>query len=282
MTRTIDGENEQKELLAKQEVEVTVDGATEILRPNAIHVRGVDNLSTAQIEAFVDLYLNTNSEAPEYPRVDDAVWFRVQWIDDSNANVIFHTHADALQALQQLSEYWPQVENAPNTDESGNTPVFTEEYLSALVEERVAKLYAASIPYHAHRQHLKELAEGLDLFQAKKEEIQLQKTQEMDEDGSSVVLYIRQALQSDRKVKNAAAYSRYYLLHGEPDRTRPRPGRNNNVGEERGRGGYSRDDDEPEDLFASKIKATTQKRKEQEVEEDLFAWRLRERSPQRQ
>ncbi|GEQ67412.1 hypothetical protein JCM33374_g1077 [Metschnikowia sp. JCM 33374] len=285
MTRTIDVEKQQKELLAKQEVEVIVNGTAETLRPNAIHVRGVDNLSTEEISAFVDLYLNHDSEAPNeadapaYHRVDDSIWFRVQWIDDSNANIIFNTHSDALQALERLSEHWPQVENSAS-EESEPSGVFSQDYLDVLVEERKAKSYSASIPFYKYQKHLKEMAEGSDLFEAKKAEIEEQKESEMDEDSSSVVLYIRQALQSDRKVRNAAAYSRYYLLHGEPDRTKPRPSRRD-LDDTRGRGTYARDEDDDEDLFASKIKTVSEKRKAEEVEEDLFAWRLRERSPGR-
>ena len=278
MTRTIDSENEQKDLLAKQLVEVGVNGTTETLRPDAVHVRGVDNLSTAEIEAFVNLYLNHDYESPEYVVLGEPILFRVQWIDDLNANVIFKTHADALIALQRLSEEWPGVENSTG-NAVAESPLFSQEYLAALVEERRARLYAASIPFFRHQKHLKELAEGQDLFEAKKAEIEEQKATEMEEDGSSVVLYIRQALQSDRKVKNAAAYSRYYLLHGEPDRTKPRPRRE--AGEERGRGAYAREEDDGQDLFAEKIKSTTEKKRADDIEEDLFASRLRERSPAR-
>ncbi|KAM9924303.1 hypothetical protein OXX80_001226 [Metschnikowia pulcherrima] len=278
MTRTIDSENEQKDLLAKQSVEVVVNGTTETLRPDAVHVRGVDNLSTAEIEAFVNLYLNHDYESPEYVALGEPISFRVQWIDDSNANVIFKTHADALSALQRLSEEWPGVENSTG-NAVAESPLFSQEYLAALVEERRARSYAASIPFFRHQKHLKELAEGQDLFEAKKAEIEEQKATEMEEDGSSVVLYIRQALQSDRKVKNAAAYSRYYLLHGEPDRTKPRPRRE--AGEERGRGAYAREEDDGQDLFAEKIKSTTEKKRADDIEEDLFASRLRERSPAR-
>ena len=42
----------------------------------------------------------------------------------------------------------------------------------------------------------------------------------MEEDESSIELIIRQSFQSDRKVKNAREYSRYYLIHGEPERTK--------------------------------------------------------------
>ena len=278
MTRTIDSENEQKDLLAKQLVEVVVNGKTETLRPDAVHVRGVDNLSTAEIEAFVNLYLNHDYESPEYVALGEPILFRVQWIDDLNANVIFKTHADALMALQRLSEEWPGVETSAG-NAVAESPLFSQEYLAALVEERRARLYAASIPFFRHQKHLKELAEGQDLFEAKKAEIEEQKATEMEEDGSSVVLYIRQALQSDRKVKNAAAYSRYYLLHGEPDRTKPRPRRE--AGEERGRGAYAREEDDGQDLFAEKIKSTTEKKRADDIEEDLFASRLRERSPAR-
>lgn len=44
------------------------------------------------------------------------------------------------------------------------------------------------------------------------------------QDGDILNLTIRQAKYADRKVKNARIYSRYYLLHGEPDRAERLPG----------------------------------------------------------
>lgn len=264
MTRTIDDENSQKELLKSQEVAVTVGDASETLRPNALHVRGVDNLSTADIEAFVNFYINYTYENDTYTQQDTPVWFRVQWVDDTSANLVFRTHSDAAGALQKLALEFTPVENTP-TEESP----FSPEYLAAVVTERTAQPYEPTIAFHKHLEHLKSVAED-DLFLEKRAQ-KVDAAEKMDEDGSAVVLHIRQAFESDRKLKNASAYSRYYLLHGEPDRTRP-PRRRN----ERGRGAYTRKDTEDEDLFAEKL--GKQPRRD---EDDLFADRMRERSPGR-
>lgn len=269
MTRTIDEEKDQQAKIEAQQVEVSVNGTTETLRPEALHLKGVDNLSTDDIKAFVDYYVNYRQEDGKFVPNDPPHTFRVQWVDDLKVNVVFKTHEDAKLALDQLSIF---ANSDPVMAPEGE---LTQEYVSEIIQEREAKPYSPSIALHKYLKELEKLAtpqEDRDLFEQKKETVEQQRN-EMDEDESSVVLYVRLAFQSDRKVKNAAAYSRYYLLHGEPDRTKPRPRKG------RGRGQYAREEREEEDLFADKVKG----RREQPVEEeeDLFAWRLRERSPSR-
>lgn len=263
MTRTLDEEKQQQETLKEQQVEIVVNGTTETIRPEAVHLRGVDNLSTDDIKNFVDYYLNYTQEGDGYVANDKIVSFRIQWIDDSTANAVFKTHEDAALALNALS-----VSAGPNSVE--NKMDFSQEYVSSIVQERETKPYAASIAFHKFQE---KQTPDQDLFSEKKEHVEeeLRKLSAMDEDDSAVVLYARQTLQLDRKVKNAGAYSRYYLLHGEPDRTKPRA----RAPHRRGR---DRREDADEDLFASKL-STTQKNRGDE--EDLFASRMRERSPSR-
>ncbi|KAI4134191.1 MAG: hypothetical protein LQ347_001729 [Umbilicaria vellea] len=59
--------------------------------PHKIHVRGVDDLTTADIRAF---------SAEHFP---SEVPTRVEWIDDTSANIVFDTPAKALAALVQFS-----------------------------------------------------------------------------------------------------------------------------------------------------------------------------------
>lgn len=266
MTRTLDAEKEQEEKLKLQQVELAVNGQPETLRPEALHVNGVDNLSTEDLQSFVDYYLNFDKIGEdEYREVELPIWFRIQWIDDSNVNVVFKTHEDAAEGLRALSI------SGSATDEE--IQEFSQEYVSSIIQERETKSYAPTIAFHKYQ---KRLSEEKDLFEDKKQQEEEASTG-MDEDDSAVVLYIRQSLQSDRKVKGAAAYSRYYLLHGEPDREeRRRTARPERPARERG--GYSRDEDDDTDLFANKLQ---QKETVQEEEDDLFAWRLRERSPER-
>lgn len=270
MTRTLDAEAEAKALLQKQEVAVGFNGLLEFLRPDTLNVHGVDNLLTEQIEAWANFWVNTDTqqdgEELQYKPREQQASFRVQWINDSSANLVFKSHADAHYALQHLC-LWPGIVNEPEGDK-----VFSKEYLDALVEEREAREYAPSIAYYKQLQSRNET----DLFAEKKAQIDDERTA-MDEDGLSIVLHIRQAVQLDRKTKNAAAYSRYYLLHGEPDRLRPRRPRNERAGS--GRGGFerdARDGPEDEDLFAAKLKTAPR-----DDEEDLFAHLLRDRSPDR-
>jgi hypothetical protein len=62
------------------------------LAPTKIHIRGLDNLTTDNIRLF----------AGEYYSLDD--FQRVEWIDDTSANLIYETEQAAQQALIALSD----------------------------------------------------------------------------------------------------------------------------------------------------------------------------------
>ncbi|KAI9776918.1 MAG: hypothetical protein M1839_009160 [Geoglossum umbratile] len=61
------------------------------LTPHKVHIRGVDNLSTANIQAFASEHFSTSDP------------IRIEWIDDSSANIVYDTPATALQALTSFS-----------------------------------------------------------------------------------------------------------------------------------------------------------------------------------
>lgn len=65
-----------------------------------VHVRGLEDLTTEDIKSFV-------SEHCENLELQ-----RVEWIDDSSANLNFINEADALQALVALSNYPPECSSA--------------------------------------------------------------------------------------------------------------------------------------------------------------------------
>jgi hypothetical protein len=61
------------------------------LAPNKVHIRGLDNLTTDSIKHF----------AGEYYSLDD--FQRVEWIDDTSANLIYESSEAAAEALLALS-----------------------------------------------------------------------------------------------------------------------------------------------------------------------------------
>ncbi|KAI9724797.1 MAG: hypothetical protein M1812_000073 [Candelaria pacifica] len=61
------------------------------LTPHKVHIRGLDNLTTEDIKAF----------AKEYFPVDQPI--RIEWIDDTSANMVYQTPATALKALTNFS-----------------------------------------------------------------------------------------------------------------------------------------------------------------------------------
>lgn len=321
LTRTVEQENEQKRKLDSQRVPVDFQGNSDVLRPEGIHVQGVDKLATNDIKAYVDYYINYRKIGDTFEPLEDKMSFRVQWIDDSNVNLIFKTHNDALSAMKGLLQDPMQFElpvvttadvnmedistsakdvtenivndavdvtaespvDGAEKKETAYDPTFTPEYVACLLIEREAQTFASSLQFRKFLR-LQEQKTTEDLFKSKKEEKEAVEEEKLVEEGSSVALKIRMALRSDQKVQNAAAYSRYYLLHGEPDRSRP--SRQERNGDRRGR--YQREERtqreetvEEKDLFLEKLISMEERRARSEIEEDLFADRMRERSPSR-
>ncbi|RKP29003.1 hypothetical protein METBISCDRAFT_19693 [Metschnikowia bicuspidata] len=263
MTRTIDEEHEQKMKLDLLRVPVEFNGHADVFRPEVIHVRGVESFATADIKNYVDYYINYECVGDAFKALADQKRYRVQWIDDSNANLVFRTHEDAVAAMRALLE------------DPAEQPALAPEYVAQLLTERVAKLFSQTLELKKYL--LSQKQESEDLFNAKKAEKDAIEVEKLEKEGPSVVLHMRMAVRSDQKVENAAAYSRYYLLHGEPDRSRrPRQERGGD-----GRGQYQRDRADEGDLFLEKLASYEQWIAREEIEEDLFADRMREHSPSR-
>lgn len=64
---------------------------SQVIIPDKIHIRGVDDLTTEDIIAF-----SAEHFQPEAPK-------RIEWIDDTSANIVFDTPATTSDALNQLS-----------------------------------------------------------------------------------------------------------------------------------------------------------------------------------
>ncbi|EHK15158.1 uncharacterized protein TRIVIDRAFT_51460 [Trichoderma virens Gv29-8] len=69
--------------------EANEDDASNTIVPTKIHIRGLDNLHTDDIKAYVKAH---------YGNVD-----RVEWIDDSTANLVFNSEPTAREAIVALS-----------------------------------------------------------------------------------------------------------------------------------------------------------------------------------
>lgn len=277
LTKTLDDEKEREEKLKEQQINVTVNDNLETLRPESIFIKGVDNLSTDDLKFFIDYYLNfetitkhddEGNELLEYVAkpINDQLTFKIQWINDTSINVVFKTHEEAFKALSAIS-----ISSNPNENQTISPPSeLTSEYIADIIQERETKPYNPTIQFRKKQNLLNRLNSSEEKPENVEDELK------MDEDESAIVLYTRQSLQNDRKVKNASAYSRYYLLHGEPER---KPKRFND--RQRQQRGNRRRQSNDEDLFANKIGGN---RRARDDEEDLFADKLRnrDRSPGRE
>ncbi|CUM46409.1 uncharacterized protein AC631_04530 [Debaryomyces fabryi] len=283
LTKTLDDEKARESKLQEQSIEVQVNNQTEVLRPEALHIRGVDSLSTEDIKAFIDYYVNyTVSEEQEQTEgqdepttkivyepfpIDEQITFRIQWINDTSVNVSFKTMEDAHNALKSIS-----ISSNPNIEVELNE----EQKIQDAIQERETKPYAPIIAFRKQQNLSNRLGVAAD---GDKEQNPVEQDNTMDEDDTSIVLYVRQSFQSDRKVKNASAYSRYYLLHGEPER---KPRRHNKYRLRESHHNHRRErkpeQDEEEDLFAHKLRQSRPANRGRDDEEDLFPGRSRSRT----
>lgn len=227
MVRSLEEDKERLALLEAQLVFVGYEGRSEMIRPEALALIGVDSMSTDEIDQFVKLCIG-----------DRSLDFKIEWVNDTMAVVAFLTHDACIEARSCL----------------------IGKDLSTPPKELSDPEYTASLMVESDTLPLPAKAEA--------------------EEGSvPAVLRLRQALQTDKKMKNANVYSRYYLLHGEPDRQRRRK-------ERAGRGGSDRNpetqdsveepvavEEDGADLFPERL--DNAKPYEQEV--DLFAERLQKR-----
>ncbi|RLV90496.1 hypothetical protein JA1_004532 [Spathaspora sp. JA1] len=305
LTRTLDVEKERDEKLKEQAVEVNVNGQIQTIRPEALFIQGVDNLSTDDLKAFVDYYLNYNiieeeenqeegndgSKKITYEPLpyDDQIQFKIEWINDSSINIRFDTHEDSAKALHHLSitQGNPDVIDVDQMPEISFTD---DQYINSIIQLRESKPYTPVIQFRKHQS----LANRIGINpEADSNSAPTAEAVDMEEDESSVVLYIRQSFQSDRKVKNAAQYSRYYLMHGEPERKPYRPRqrrrRDNEIKPKEQTQETQEVEVAEEDLFADRLSfIESRKSRESSVrsedfsnEEDLFADKLRQRDRSR-
>ena len=290
LTKTLDDEKARESKLQEQCIEVQVNNKTEVLRPEALHIRGVDSLSTEDIKAFIDYYVNyTVTEQQEqvegqdepaskivyepFP-IDEQITFRIQWINDTSVNVSFKSMEDAHSALKSIS-----ISSNPNIQVELNE----DQKIQDAIQERETKPYAPIIAFRKQQNLSNRLgvATGDD-----KEQPPVEQDNTMDEDDTSIVLFVRQSFQSDRKVKNASAYSRYYLMHGEPER-KPRHHNKYRLREShhsrRRERKPDQEQDQEEDLFAHKLRQSkpANGRRGRDNEEDLFPGRSRSRTASR-
>ncbi|EGW32158.1 uncharacterized protein SPAPADRAFT_61241 [Spathaspora passalidarum NRRL Y-27907] len=303
ITRTLDVEKEREEKLKEQAIEVNVNSHTEIIRPEAIYITGVDSLSTDDIKAFVDYYLNynvietvnedeTKNITYEPLPFDDQIQFKVEWINDSSVNIRFDTHEESAKALHKISI----TQGNPDVIDTDEPPVisFTDpQYINNIIQLRESKPYTPVIQFRKQQSLVNRLGVKPEAETESTEKTENTENAEsapveesaMEEDESSVVLYTRQSFQSDRKVKNAAQYSRYYLIHGEPER---KPYRKHKRRREPKPEPVEEQEPE-EDLFADRL-SFIENRKSREPsaraeqfdnEEDLFADKLRQRERSR-
>lgn len=115
----------------------------EYAAPHKLHIRGLEDLTTDHIIAFTADHLS--SDPPS----------RVEWIDDTSANIVFSTPAVALKALEQLthpSYYGPlsELRLRPARQFSAYPDSKLEVRLALVTDQKRPRAYEASRFYMMH------------------------------------------------------------------------------------------------------------------------------------
>lgn len=117
------------------------------LAPHKIHIRGLENLTTSDIRAFSEEH---------YPSKTPV---RVEWIDDSSANLVFEREETAMAALQHLtlpcndSDFLPlsQLRAAKALSVHPQSSLYVR--IAAITDQKRPRAYEASRFYMMHPEH---------------------------------------------------------------------------------------------------------------------------------
>lgn len=117
------------------------------LIPTKVHVRGLEDLTTSDIKAFSAEHFS--SESP----------LRVEWIDDTSANLVFGGEEAAMAALQHLTllsndnSFLPnsQLRAAKNLSTHPGSSLYVR--LAAITDQKRPRAYEASRFYMMHPEH---------------------------------------------------------------------------------------------------------------------------------
>ncbi|GMG36566.1 unnamed protein product [Ambrosiozyma monospora] len=177
-------------------------------RPNALLLKGVDNLDTKAIKLYVDSILKPDydfNDREKYAKFN----YKLEWINDESINIVFDQPDGALEALQLLSF----VETTPEQQDKNQANVDPQS-VQELQEKQELKLITPLLNIPSTQERAAQPYKKVGMATEEKP------TQD------NVHLVIRQSFYGDRKVKNAKVYSKYYLIHGEPGREQRLPGAN--------------------------------------------------------
>ena len=117
------------------------------LAPNKVHIRGLEDLTTSDIRAFSAEHYS--SETPT----------RVEWIDDTSANLVFEGEETAMAALQHLTlpsndnGFLPlsQLRAAKNLSTHPGSSLYVR--IAAITDQKRPRAYEASRFYMMHPEH---------------------------------------------------------------------------------------------------------------------------------
>ncbi|KAL6451335.1 hypothetical protein SBY92_002675 [Candida maltosa Xu316] len=295
LVKTLQDEETNAKKIEENSIDIEINGTTETIRPESLTIKGVDNLSTNDIKNYIDYYVNyTINKNPESGEItyqmipfEESLEFKIEWINDTSVNVVFKTIEETIRALSKL-----------RADEINVVDKGSREFLDESVKESPAVSYNPIIAFKKHQS----LAHRFHIDEEKKNEGDGENNGNdddggmMEEDETSMELVIRQS-----KVKNAREYSRYYLIHGEPERKSHYPRKRTYRERDSYKPKSAVNDDDEEDLFADRLTGDNNTRnstnndrrsgrrrdtRQDDDEEDLFADKLkqsrnRSRSPMR-
>lgn len=185
---TIEGEDEQMNVDESEPVSEAAPNP-EDPRPNALLLLGVNTLNTKEIKWYIDHYIRPDYSFQTRDKYTQFS-YKLEWVNDNSLNIVFTSKEKGAEGAQEALKLL--------TDESIDADSIPS------TQERIARTFVR----------------GEDDEQANNDNSN-------NPEPEQIIMSVRQSLYGDKKVKNARVYSRYYLLHGEPERTERMPAARN-------------------------------------------------------
>ena len=118
------------------------------LAPHKVYIRGLEDLTTSDILAFSFEHYPSNRNPP-----------RVEWIDDTSANIVFGGEETAMVALRHFTLTSGKGEHLPSSQLRAAKPLSTRPgsslyvRISAVTDQKRPRAYEASRFYMMHPEH---------------------------------------------------------------------------------------------------------------------------------
>jgi len=175
-----------------------LDCALDQMRLDAIHIYGVDNMSTKNIFAYFDLF------GPD----------TLEWIDDRSCNVIWDDEATVSKVMESMSKTYKSIKEIQKEHReemaSSMSPTITTQTQQTSEDGVTIKVEEGE----ESEQEFEETGNKAISIEDDEDDIDPRDVWRLGYPYQEYQLFMRPATMSDKKLPGAASRSQYYLMYG--------------------------------------------------------------------